>query len=57
MHRREFLVSTVAASLLHAESGEPRTFVYKEAGGCEIKADAYGAGDGKNRGTRLAYSA
>jgi acetyl esterase/lipase len=42
MYRRQFLVSTTAAALLRAAPGEPQTFVYKNAGGCAIKADAFG---------------
>jgi len=43
MYRREFVVSAVSAALLRAQPEEPRTFVYKQAAGCEIKADVFGA--------------
>lgn len=43
MNRRQFLFSTVTASLLPAANEEPQSFVYKKAGGCEIKADIFGA--------------
>ncbi|MBZ5594331.1 MAG: alpha/beta hydrolase [Acidobacteriia bacterium] len=42
MNRRDFLVSAVTATLLRAEPEPPRTFVYKKADGCEIKADVFG---------------
>ena len=41
MHRRRFVVAT-AAVLLRAEPDEPQTVVYKQAGGCDIKADLFG---------------
>jgi acetyl esterase/lipase len=48
MQRRQFLASTLAAGLLRAETDQPRTFVYKRAAGCEIKADVFGdTGGGK----------
>jgi acetyl esterase/lipase len=48
MHRREFVAAAFLSALPAAEAGEPRTYVYKRVGGCEIKADAYGtAGERK----------
>ena len=44
MRRREFLGSAIAAGSLCAQAVEPRTFVYKNAGGCEIKADVFQQG-------------
>jgi acetyl esterase/lipase len=43
MNRREFAASAMAAALRGAEPEQPRTFVYKKAAGCEIKADVHGA--------------
>jgi acetyl esterase/lipase len=40
MRRREFVFSLSAAACLRA-AAEPQTVVYKNAGGCEIKADIY----------------
>jgi len=42
MRRRDFLQASALASCLRAQGGPPRTFVYKQAGGCEIKADVFG---------------
>ena len=42
MNRRQFLVSATAAPLLRGAAGEPQTFVYKQAAGCDIKADVFG---------------
>lgn len=42
MNRRNFLVSAVTTILLRAEPEQPRTFIYKSAGGCDIKADVFG---------------
>jgi acetyl esterase/lipase len=44
MNRRQFVLSTATASLLRATREEPQSFVYKNAGGCEIRADVWGAG-------------
>jgi acetyl esterase/lipase len=51
MNKREFLkaaatiaISTAAPRSFYAESQTaPKTYVYKTAGGCEIKADVYGS--------------
>ncbi len=51
MNKREFLRVATAAAVyavvprsLHAESPTvPKTYIYKTAGGCEIKADVHGA--------------
>lgn len=42
MRRRSFLASTIPFRLLQAEVEQPRTFVYKRVGDCEIKADVFG---------------
>jgi acetyl esterase/lipase len=41
MRRREFVLSSISAAVLHAES-EPRTLTYRTAGGCDIRADVHG---------------
>jgi acetyl esterase/lipase len=43
MNRRQFVLSTATASLLRAANEEPQTVIYKNAGGCEIRADVFGA--------------
>ncbi len=43
MHRRQFALSAAAAALLRAAPEEPQTLVYKKMGGCDIKADIFGA--------------
>jgi acetyl esterase/lipase len=43
MHRRQFVVSATGAALLQAAPEEPQTIVYRNAGGCEVKADVFGA--------------
>ncbi|MBI4874340.1 MAG: alpha/beta hydrolase [Acidobacteria bacterium] len=46
MQRRQFLLTTGAAWRLGAPPPPvPKTHTYKTAGGCEIKADVYGAGE------------
>jgi acetyl esterase/lipase len=42
VYRRDFIFSAVTATLLRGEPEPPRTFVYKKAGDCEIKADVFG---------------
>jgi hypothetical protein len=46
MYRRDFIVSAVTTTLLRAELDQSRTFVYKKAGDCEIKADVLGTAVG-----------
>ena len=41
MKRRQFVLSAGVA-LMRAAPAEPQTFVYKNAGGCEIRADVFG---------------
>src|SRR5690242_11997639 len=43
MQRRQFLVAAAGAALVQGAAAEPQTFVYKKAGGCEIKADVFGS--------------
>ena len=43
MHRRHFVLSSAAASIVRAAPDDPQTFVYKQAQGCDIKADVFGA--------------
>jgi acetyl esterase/lipase len=49
MRRREFIVSAFYAGGLRSEEGEPRTFVYKKACDCEIKADIFHPGGDDKR--------
>ena len=49
MHRREFVAATFLSALPAAEAGEPRTYVYKRVGGCDIKADAYGTAEKRKK--------
>jgi acetyl esterase/lipase len=57
MNRQQFLktLAATAVSIIasRASSGEPqtvpRTYIYKTAGGCEIKADVYNAGESKRK--------
>ena len=39
-------MAAAAAGVLRAAPAEPRTFVYKEAEGCRIKADVFGIASG-----------
>ena len=48
MRRRDFLASGLTTTLLRADSEPPRTFVYKKAAGCEIKADVFSSTVGAN---------
>jgi len=41
MQRRQFLFSAISPALLRAAPTEPQTRVYKNADGCEIKADIF----------------
>jgi acetyl esterase/lipase len=42
VNRREFVFSAAGARLLRPATNEPQTFIYKNVGGCEIKADLFG---------------
>jgi acetyl esterase/lipase len=53
MRRREFIVSALCAGGLRAEPGEPRTFVYKKAGDCDIKADIFQTRSDERRPTAV----
>jgi acetyl esterase/lipase len=49
MNRRQFVASAGAVALLRAAPVEPQTFVYKALPGCQIKADVYGASEGRSK--------
>ncbi len=57
MNRQQFLKTLAATAVSfiasRASSGEPqtvpRTYIYKSASGCEIKADVYSAGESKRK--------
>jgi len=42
MRRREFTLAAIGAGALGGQPPEPRTFIYKKAAGCDIKADVFG---------------
>lgn len=41
MRRREFALAAIGAGALGGQPPEPRTFIYKKAAGCDIKADVF----------------
>jgi acetyl esterase/lipase len=45
MRRREFAISAACAAVLPAAPAESRTFVYRKAAGCDIRADVFGISD------------